>query len=243
MNYQKLVEKVKKRPVPQHVGIIMDGNRRWAKKNLLQIMKGHEKGYQTIKDILEVMREAGVKVLTVFAFSSENFKRAEKEKEVLFDLFAKGFRELKDNKDVHDKKVGINFFGDLKKLPKNVIDAFNAAKESTKNYGNYFINFCMAYSGHDEIVGAVKKIVGTGIKPEEVNADLIKSNLYTKDFPSPDLIIRTGMKNGKRLSGFLLWDSAYSEFIFHETFWPDYTKEMFLNDIIDFQNRNRRFGK
>lgn len=243
MDYEKLLKKVKENPVPKHVGVIMDGNRRWAQNNKLETLKGHRTGYDSLKDVLRGIRDAGIKTITAFAFSTENFNRNKKEKNHLFNLFAKGFDELKEDPEVHEHKLGINIFGDEDKLPKKVLKSFQAAKEATKGYDNYFLNLCMAYGGQDEIVKAVKKIIRKGYEEEDVTPKLIKQHLYSRDFPPPDLIIRTGMKNAQRLSGFMLWDSAYSEFVFHKTFWPDYDKKKLLQDVLEFQKRKRRFGR
>lgn len=238
---------IDKSSLPKHVAIIMDGNRRWAKEKNLSEFKGHNEGRKTLEKIMDFGFELGIKYITVYAFSGENLKkRSEEEKKHLFSLFAKGFVDLLNKEEVHKKSVNVNVFGRINLLPKEVKEAILKTVEKTKNYSNHFFNLCLVYDGKDEIVDSVKeiakKVKNNEIDINEINRETIKKHLYTKDTPPPELIIRTGMKKEKRLSGFLLWDSSYSEFYFTEVLWPAFNEDELLKAIKNFQSRERRFG-
>lgn len=241
-------KEINKNNLPKHIAIIMDGNRRWARKKNLPEFQGHDEGRKTLEKIMDFCFKLNdIKYLTVYAFSSENLKkRNEEEKKHLFNLFAKGFLDLTNNEIIHKQKIKINVLGKINLLPDEVKEAIKNALERTKDYSDYFLNFCIVYDGQDEIVDAVREIaeeIKEGkIKLDEINRELIKQHLYTKEIPAPDLIIRTGMDKEKRLSGFLLWDSSYSEFYFTKVLWPDFTEEEFLKAIKNFQSRERRLG-
>jgi tritrans,polycis-undecaprenyl-diphosphate synthase [geranylgeranyl-diphosphate specific] len=233
------------RDTPLHVAIIPDGNRRWARKDEKNSWDGHRIGAKNVKDIIKAARELKIRFLTFYAFSVENLKkRPFKEKRFLFKLFKEKFNELADAEEIHKEGVKVNFFGRIHLLPKIVIKAVNKVIERTKEYSNFFLNFCLAYDGRDELVDAVRSILKKGIPAESIDRETIKENLYTKGVPPPDLIIRTGMKEGEcRLSGYLLWDSSYSEFYFTEKYWPDFDEKMFRTVIGNFSKRERRFGR
>jgi tritrans,polycis-undecaprenyl-diphosphate synthase [geranylgeranyl-diphosphate specific] len=230
---------------PMHVAIIPDGNRRWAKNENKNPWNGHSQGAQNVNDIIRSSYNMNIKYLTFYAFSTENLKnRPRLERNFLYDLFEKKFNELADAVDIHKNQIKVNFFGRINLLPKKVRKAIDNVIEKTKDYSKYFLNFCLAYDGRDELVDAVRKIVKKGISIDDIDRETIKENLYTHDVPAPDLIIRTGMKGGEcRLSGYLLWDSSYSEFYFTEKFWPEFGVDEFRSVVMDFAKRDRRFGR
>lgn len=229
--------------MPEHIGIIMDGNRRWSKENDKPKEKGHLEGRKRAEEIVKKALEMDIKVLSLYTFSTENLKRRpEEEKEYLFKLFAKNFNELAEADYIHENQVKILVSGRWRKLPEFVQESIQRATKSTNAYNSHYLNFCIVYDGRDEIVDATKKISRKAreglLKVDEINRDTIKRHLY-HDLPNPDLIIRTGMKEARRLSGFLLWGSAYSEFKFRRTYWPDYTPELLEKDIKDWAKRRR----
>ncbi len=231
-----------------HVGIIMDGNRRFAKRLMLEPWRGHEWGSKKFEEVLDWCIEVGIKHVTLYALSIENLSgRPREELEFLFKLMkdvAKGVVDDKNHK-VHTNKVRVNVIGKTELLPPDLRNVIREAMELTKGYSNFFLNFCVAYGGRQELTEAVKKIVDKVERKEinagDINEEVIKDNLYTSGMPDPDLIIRTGGE--KRLSNFLLFQSAYSELYFTDKTWPEFRKEDFLDAIKDFQDRQRRFGK
>lgn len=231
-----------------HIGIIMDGNRRFAKRLMLEPWKGHEWGSKKSEEVLEWCMEFGIKHVTLYALSLENLSgRPREELEFLFKLMkdvAKGVVEDKNHK-VHKNKVRVSVIGRMELLPQDLQDLIRKAVGLTKNYSDFFLNFCVAYGGRQEITDAFKKIMKSVLKNEvkadDINDDVIRDNLYTSGVPDPDLIIRTGGE--KRLSNFLLFQSAYSELYFTDKTWPEFGREDFLDAIKDFQDRQRRFGK
>ncbi len=242
---KKLLEEVKKGAIPKHIAIIMDGNRRFAREMMLEKMEGHIKGREKLEEVLNWCLELGIKILTVYAFSTENFKRDEKEVRYLLKLFAESFRKAADDERIHKHRVRIRAIGRLELLPEEVREAIKYAEEKTKDYDNYFLNIAIAYGGRAEIVDAVKKIakkVKEGeIGIEDIDEETISRHLYTYDLPDPDLILRTSGE--ERISNFLLWQSAYSELYFADVYWPSLRKVDFLRAIKSYQMRKRRFGK
>ncbi len=229
--------------LPTHVGIILDGNRRWAHKNKLDINQGHFKGYEVIKDRLYNFLDAGIKYLTIYALSLENFKkRSEIELKYIYKILMKAVDTVMTESIVVKEKVKFNVIGRWTLFPSEVQNKIKELLEFTKDHDKNFVNVCLMYDGQEEIVDAVKEIVKNKVNPEEIDTKLIKKYLYTKDFPECDFIIRTGMSDGTRLSGFLLWDSSYSEFKFREDLWPDYSDELLYEDLIDYTKRSRRKG-
>ncbi len=229
--------------IPKHVGIILDGNRRFAKKLMLKPWKGHEFGAEKVKKLLEWAKDVGIKELTLYAFSYENFNRPKKEFDYLMYLFRKEFDNLIDNKDISKNKIKISFLGRLYLFPKDIQERMYRIMDKTKNNDKYIVNFAMAYGGRAEIVDAVKRI-GEKIKEENldvksINEKLFNDNLYMGD--DADLIIRTGGE--KRTSGFLPWQGTYAELVFVDKSLPEFEKEDFLQCIKEFQSRKRRFGK
>ncbi|MFX0029064.1 MAG: polyprenyl diphosphate synthase [Candidatus Hermodarchaeota archaeon] len=230
--------------LPKHIGLIVDGNRRWAKKRNLDINFGHLVGYENLKKRLFDFFEAGIHYLSLYILSLENLrKRTPEELEYIYEIMIKAVDTVINESIVKDDKVRFNVIGRLGLLPTEAKKKIQQLIDFTKNHDQNFINLCIMYDGHEEIVDAVKKIINDGIKPEEIDANLVKNYLYTKDFPPLDYIIRTGMDDGARISGFLLWDSSYAEFKFRKDLWPDYNKEMVIADLFDYTKRIRRMGK
>ena len=228
---------------PKHVAIILDGNRRFAKRLMESPWKGHELGAKKVGRLLRWCADFGIKELTLYAFSIDNFNRPKKEFDFLMSLFMKAFEELKENKEIHENRLKIRFLGRMHMFPEKVSRAASELIEITKNYDDHTINFCMAYGGREEIADATKKIVADvtngKIKPDQINDETIKNYLYNSH--EPDMIIRTGGE--KRLSGFLLYQCSYSELFFIEKMWPEFEKEDLKACIDEFKQRNRRFGR
>lgn len=229
--------------IPTHVGIIMDGNRRWAKEKGMIPSLGHKAGADNLKKVAEACEKFGIKHLTVFAFSTENWKRSKDEVKYLMDLFlsyAKSFR-----KRLNEKNYRVRMAGDKSALSEELQQEITYIEEATKNNDGLTINLAINYGGRAEIINATKniaeKVKNGEISIEEINEDLINRNMQTYDSPDPDLIIRTGGE--KRLSGFLIWQSAYSEFYFTKVYWPDFDGEELNKAIIEYSNRKRNFGK
>lgn len=230
--------------LPKHIGLILDGNRRWAKKNLLEANVGHLIGYENLKDRLFDFFDAGIHYLSIYALSLENArKRSVDELRYIFKIILKAVDTVISESTVREEKVKFNVIGRVHLLPEDVQEKIKELIEFTKDHDQNFINLCIMYDGQEEIVDAVKKITDDKIKSEDITRDLIKSYLYTKNFPELDYIIRTGMEDGARISGFLLWDASYAEFKFRTDLWPDYNKEMIIEDIKQYLKRNRRKGK
>ncbi|MBU0898817.1 MAG: di-trans,poly-cis-decaprenylcistransferase [Nanoarchaeota archaeon] len=232
---------------PKHVGIIPDGNRRFAKRLLQNPWKGHEWGSEKMHNVFQWCKECGIKHMTFYALSKENLKsRPKKELDFLLKMAGKEIKDILQDKKhfVHKDKVKVTFFGKLDLLPKDLQLDMHRAMKMTKKYKKYTLNLAVAYGGRQEIVDMCKSIarkVATGkLKPERVTEAVIKQNLYTNGVPDPDLIIRT---SENRLSGFLLWQSAYAEFAFIDTLWPELTKKQFVTAVKSYADRERRFGK
>lgn len=231
--------------IPKHIAIIMDGNGRWAQQRHLPRIAGHKKGMNVVKDITKAASDLGVKALTLYAFSTENWKRPDQEVNYLMDLPEKFFSTFVP--DLVKNNVKVNVMGYVDQLPESTQKAINDAIEDTKECDGMILNFALNYGSQDEIVTAVQKIaqkVSDGsLNVDDINKDVVSDNLMTSslgEFSNPDLLIRTSGE--ERLSNFLLWQVAYSEFVFDDTKWPDYTKEDLMNCIAKFQGRHRRFG-
>ena len=229
--------------VPKHIGIVLDGNRRFAKKLGLQSLKGHEFGLKKLEDLFKWCQELGVKELTLYTFSTENFNRTKTEIDYLFGLFRNEVEKIKKEKGIFKEGIRFNFIGRISMFPKAMKDSMLDIMSKTKKYNKFIVNFAMAYGGRQEITDAVRNIakdVEKGrIKPESINEKLITKNLYLKS--EPDLVIRPG--NVIRTSNFLTWQSIYSEWVFLDKLWPEFTKEDLIKCIEEFNKRERRFGK
>jgi tritrans,polycis-undecaprenyl-diphosphate synthase [geranylgeranyl-diphosphate specific] len=235
-----------KKLAPKHVGIILDGNRRYARKHGIEVpWFGHQKGAAKVLEVLRILWEANVKVCTIYAFSIENFQRSKAEVNEIMALAKEKFSEVIGNPDVHKHKVRINAIGRVDLLPKEVQDAILAAEEETKEYKDHILNVAIGYSGRAELVDAVHaiavKIENGEMSAADVNEDVIEDNLYTTGVPDPDLIIRTSGE--ERLSGFLLWQSAYSELYFAQIYWPAIRKIDIWRALRSYGERSRRYGK
>jgi len=222
-----------------HLGIIMDGNRRWAKDHNLPSIIGHKKGVETLENVGDWCIARGIKYLTVWAFSSENWNRPEDEISYLMKLM----REVAISKvSVFMKKgVKLNILGRLSELPLDTQDAIRKAIEKTKNNAKVIMNVAINYGGRNEIVDAVQKIVKEKVGSEKITSELIGSYMYAPGIPEPDLVIRTG--GAQRTSGFLLWESHYSEWYFSKQRWPEFSEDELDRALEDFQSRKRNFGK
>lgn len=216
----------------------MDGNRRWARERNLSTMDGHLKGYEVAKKAPEWFFNRGVKIVSLFSFSTENWKRSQEEVNFLMLLLKKAMEEEVENALKNNYKLLIS--GRLGELPHGLAETCFSVMEKTKNCTNGTVNICMNYGGRSEIVDACKKIVAEGVAQDKINEDLISQNMYSPNLPDPDFIIRTSGE--ERTSGFLLWQSAYSEFLFLKKYWPEFEERDVDYVIEEFNNRNRRFG-
>lgn len=234
----RITETVKQTKL-QHIAIIMDGNRRWARERNLPSAVGHKKGVDALKTTLRACKDFGIKYLTVYAFSTENWNRKKEEVEFLMELLALTIQN--ELQEMHSEGVVIKFIGDLTRLNQKLQKILNNAMEVTKN--NTGVNFQIAfnYGARDEIVNAVKSIATEGIKPDDITEEVISEHLYTKGIPDPDLLIRTGGE--KRISNYLLWQIAYAEILVTKQYWPEFNRESLADAVEEFHNRQRRFGK
>lgn len=241
---KKYLKLVKTNPIPRHVAIVMDGNRRFAEELGLSSIEGHVKGRDKLEELLNWCLEVNVQILTVYAFSTENINRDTEEVKNLLDLFEKNFYLLGDDKRVHKNKIKVTVLGELELLPDYVRKAIDYAVKKTKKYNKYFFNIAMAYGGRQEITQAIINIAKdaqTGkIKPDDINEEVVSSYLYTHQFPDPDLVLRTSGE--ERISNFLIWQLAYSELYFADVYWPGFSKLDFLKAIYSYQMRHRRYG-
>ena len=224
--------------LPLHVAITMDGNGRWAQQRKMPRTAGHDQGLHTVKRIVKLASDIGIKYLTLYVFSTENWKRTEKEVGFLMNLI---HIHLCGELDFYKQNgIKINHIGDIESLPDSIKKDIKEAIEDTKDYNGMTLNLAINYGGRDELLRGIKKIINNKINENEINEQLISSFLDMPKSPDVDLLIRTGGE--KRLSNFLLWHIPYAEQIYTETLWPDYTDEEFLKNIEDFSHRNRRFG-
>ena len=228
-----------KRTNLKHIAIIMDGNRRWAKEKFLPSAMGHQKGVDSLRNTMRLFDKYGIKYLTVYAFSTENWNRKKEEVEFLMNLLAKTL--LGELDEMHRENVKIKFLGDISKLNAKLVEIIQNAENKTKDNTGVNLNIAFNYGARDEITNAVKAIVKEGIPAEEITEDTISQHLYTKNMPDPDLLIRTGGE--KRISNYLLWQIAYSEVYITDTYWPEFGEEELIKAITEFEHRNRRFGK
>lgn len=231
-NIKKLVEKNDLK----HIAIIMDGNRRWAKERNLPSAVGHKKGVDALKAVMRACDDFGIKYLTVYAFSTENWKRKPEEVNFLMDLLGQTLKN--ELQEMHENNVVISFIGDTTKLSEKLQEILANAVETTKNNTGVNLQIAFNYGSRDEIVKAVQDIVNSGEK--EITEEVITKHLYTSNIPDPDLLIRTGGE--MRVSNYLLWQIAYSEFIVLPDYWPEFNKAKLACCIEEFDTRNRRYG-
>ena len=241
----KLIEEIKKNSVPKHIAIIMDGNRRFAKNIGIPSDAGHFFGRDKVEDVLGWCLELGIKNLTLYAFSTENFHRPPKEVERLMTLCKSELTKAAKDTRLQKNQVRVNVIGHLESLPKDVQDAAKNLMKQTRQYTRHTLTIALAYGGREEIVQAIQNIAqdvkNNNLTIEEIDEKKVSSYLYTKGMPDPDLILRTSGE--ERISNFLLWQMAYSEFYFSDVYWPALTKRDFLKAIKTYQVRKRRYGK
>ena len=233
-----LLSKINTTTIPKHIGIIMDGNSRWAKARGKAQTAGHIEGLNAAKRVVKAAADLGIKYITLYTFSTENWRRTEEEVKFLMRLIAKHLR--KEWSFYFDNKIRVRHNGDLERLPDYVRKEILDVTEKTAHFQDTTVMLAINYGGRDEIVRAVKKMVARGYVNGSINEETIKDYLDIPDVPDPDLIIRTG--GYQRLSNFLIWQCAYAELFFSETYWPDYNQEDLYGAILDYQTRKRNFG-
>ncbi len=244
---RKLEKEIRNGDIPNHLALILDGNRRWAKNNLSMPKEGHWKGADAVENLLDWCEEFDIKIITLYVLSAENLSRKDKELEFLFDLIKNRLEKLYNDPRIHRTKMRVKAIGRIELLPESIKEVLHRLDTLTKDYNEHFLNIAIAYGGQDELVDAVKKIGGKikkGILDiNDINKKEIESNLYTSHLPqsSPDMILRTSGE--KRLSGFLMWQSVYSELVFLDIFWPEFRKIDLMRAIRTYQKRKRRLGK
>lgn len=246
--YERHLEsEIVKQPLPSHVAIVLDGNRRWAKYNLIDVGIGHTHGADKAEELLNWIHDIGIKITTLYVLSTENLERKDEELDNIYKLLEIKLQRLYDDERVHRRKMKIKAIGDTALLPRSLQEILTKLEESTAQYDTMFLNIAIAYGGQKELVEAIRKIaqeaVRGEIKIEDIDGKTIESHLYTSHLPqpSPDLILRTSGE--KRLSGFLIWQSAYSELMFMDVFWPEFRKIDLMRAIRTYQRRVRRYGK
>ncbi len=243
----RLESEIRNGDIPNHVALILDGNRRWAKRHLSMPKQGHWKGADSVENLLDWCEEFDIKIITLYALSVENLKRDDEELEYLYELIRMRLEKLLGDPRIHKNRMRVKGIGRIELLPDSIKVILKQLDDATKNYDSHFLNIALAYGGQNELVDAVKKIASKikdgSLKVEDINKKEIESNLYTSHLPqsSPDMILRTSGE--KRLSGFLMWQSVYSELVFMDIFWPEFRKIDLMRAIRTYQERKRRLGK
>ncbi len=233
------LEQIDKSRVPQHVAIIMDGNGRWAMKQQHERIFGHQNAFTAVRQAVEAAVQTGVKYLTLYTFSTENWNRPEAEVAGLMELLIKAVQE--ETKTLMDNNVRLSMIGDLQRIPERSRTMLEQCMAQTAGNTAMTLILALSYSSRWEIAEALKKVVQSGLKPEEITEETLRGYLTTREYPDPDLLIRTGGE--VRVSNFLLWQMAYTEFYFSEQLWPDFRHEDFYAAVAEYQSRQRRFGK
>ena len=242
-----LRNQIKRGEHPKHVGLILDGNRRWGKSTNNPRWLAHLLGADNAEDVVNWCNELGIRTVTLYVLSTENIQRENDELKELYNLIEERLRRMLEDDRIHDKRIRVKGIGRLEYLPSSIRDLLDRIDKMTEKYDNYFLNIALAYGGRTEILDVMKIIAHKSrrgeIEPSEINAKFVEENLYTAHLPNPepDLIIRTSGE--ERLSGFLLWQSAYSEFVFLDVYWPDFRKIDLMRVIRTYQKRSRRIGK
>ena len=238
-----LKDQIDTNKVPRHLAVIMDGNGRWAKKRGLFRTKGHENGAKAVKQVVEACGEIKIPYLTLYAFSTENWNRPKIEVEILMTLLISSLK--KELKNLQENDIRLLAIGNINELPKKVLKELLEVIDKTKNNTQLTLTLALSYGSRQEIVKTIKeislKVKNNLISPENIDDSLINNHLYTQDLPDVDLLIRTSGE--QRVSNFLLWQIAYAEMYFTETLWPDFNKEDLFEAVLNYQNRERRFGK
>lgn len=224
--------------IPRHIAIIMDGNGRWARERGLPRLAGHRAGTENLRRIIEACVEFGVRYLTIYAFSTENWGRPEEEVSGLMGIFDEAFVSELDELDRQGAQL--RHIGRIDGVKASLRKKILKGIERTKDNDRLILNIAFNYGGRDEVVHAVQKMLADGVKPDQVNEALVSSYMFTGDIPDPDLVIRTSGE--QRISNFLIWQAAYAEWVFPETYWPDFGREQLLDAIHQFNQRDRRFG-
>ncbi|CUR52472.1 Undecaprenyl-diphosphate synthase [Nitrosotalea devaniterrae] len=244
---RRLENDIQSGEMPKHIAIILDGNRRWAKRNLIMKIDGHFRGADAVEKLLDWCEELNIKIITLYVLSSENLNRKDDELDYLYELINERLHKLYNDPRIHKNRMKVKAIGSIELLPDFLREILNKLEEVTKDYDNHYLNIAIAYGGQNELVDAIKKI-GSKIKDgsldvDQIDKEVIESSLYTSHLPqsSPDMILRTSGE--KRLSGFLLWQSAYSELVFMDVYWPEFRKIDLMRAIRTFQKRGRRLGK
>jgi tritrans,polycis-undecaprenyl-diphosphate synthase [geranylgeranyl-diphosphate specific] len=244
---KKLEKEIQTGEIPKHIAIILDGNRRWAKRNLVLKSDGHFRGADAVEKLLDWCEELSIKIITLYVLSAENLTRNDEELEHLYDLINQRLEKLYNDPRIHKNRMRVKAIGRIELLPDFLREILNKLETVTKDYDNHYLNIAVAYGGQNEMVDAIKKIA-TRIKDgsldvNQIDKDVIESCLYTSHLPqsSPDMILRTSGE--KRLSGFLMWQSAYSELVFMDVYWPEFRKIDLMRAIRTYQKRGRRLGK
>jgi undecaprenyl diphosphate synthase len=235
---KSILTKIKEKPLPKHIAIIMDGNGRWAKKKGLSRVKGHKAGIKTVRKSIDTVLNLGINTITLYAFSTENWDRPKFEVSVLMTLLRQFIRI--EAKKLMDKNIRLRVLGDLSKIPVNIREEILSVIEKTKNNKALNFNLALNYGSRNEILNAVKTAIKLQLDEKDITAQTFSQLLYTKGQEDPDLVIRTSGE--KRISNFLLWQSAYAEFVFTDILWPDFNDEELYKCIYEFQTRERRFG-
>lgn len=225
--------------IPCHIGFIIDGNRRWAKEKGLPTFMGHKRGVERIEEIVKYAQDLGIKIVTIYAFSTENWKRSGEEVSYLMKLFEDA--AVKKMDEANKREIKIKILGNFQGLPLSLQKALNKAISLTKNNRKTIVNVALNYGGRDEIIRTLRKLMALRIKPEKITEKLINENLDTAGLPDPDFIIRTSGE--QRLSNFLPWQSTYSELYFPKIYWPDFDRKQLDIAILEFQKRQRRLGQ
>jgi len=246
--YSKRLESdIQSGEMPKHIAIILDGNRRWAKRNLIMKIDGHFRGADAVEKLLDWCEELNIKIITLYVLSAENLNRKDDELDYLYELINERLHKLYNDPRIHKNRMKVKAIGSIELLPDFLREILNKLEDTTKDYDDHYLNIAIAYGGQNEVVDAIKKI-GSKIKDgsldvNQIDKEVIESSLYTSHLPqsSPDMILRTSGE--KRLSGFLLWQSAYSELVFMDVYWPEFRKIDLMRAIRTFQKRGRRLGK
>jgi undecaprenyl diphosphate synthase len=229
--------------LPAHVAVIMDGNGRWAKKKMLNRVKGHEKGADTVRMIVRASRKLGISVLTLYAFSTENWQRPETEISALMTLLKRFLKS--ERQEMLDNDIRLNTIGEIERLPDSVSSQLQETMQASQNNSGMILNLALSYGARSEIVRMAQQLSAAAaagnLRPEAIDEEMISSHLYTRNIPDPDLLIRTSGE--MRISNFLLWQIAYSEIYITDTLWPDFKREEYIAILKDYQDRDRRYGK
>ena len=242
-----LWRQIKDGPKPEHIGVILDGNRRWAFEHSFPIWFGHRTGADKVEELLDWCWELGIKSVTLYVFSTENFQRSPSEVDKIMQIAEEHFQKILTDKRIHKNEVHVKAIGRTDQLPEKLQQLIYKTEEATKNYSKYYLTFAIAYGGRAEIVDAVKKIVkeinAGAIPPEAINEEIIEKHLYTSHLPKSDLDLIVRTSGEERLSNFLLWQSAYSELLFLDVYWPNFRRIDLWRAVRTYQSRGKRYGR